>query len=109
MTLASGLFARPYVARDSGAADHFCFCSIRVVGAVHDAILPSRWAARLPSMDDARVVVMLCDRLGALPCVDSIAVEWLQGRCLKSIVRGQLPAYAGKAIGRCCHSMCRVA
>src|SRR5271154_5917738 len=92
MALASGLFARPYVARDSGAPGHFCVCSARVVGAVDDAILLSRWAARLPSLDDARVVVRLCDRLGALPCIDSIAVEWLQGRCRKSIVRGQLPS-----------------
>jgi len=100
MALASGLFARPYVARDSGASGHFCVCSTRVVGVVDDSFLLSRWAARLPSMDDAWVVFRLCACLGALPCIDSIGVEWLQGRCLKSIVRGQLPAYAGKAIGR---------
>src|SRR5580704_9322586 len=77
MALASGLFARSHVARDSGAPGHFCVCSTRVVGAVDDAILLSRWAARLPSLDDARVVVRLRDRLGALPCIDSIAVEKL--------------------------------
>jgi hypothetical protein len=92
MALASGLFARPFVARDSGAPGRFYVRSTHVVGVVDDAPLLSRWAARLPSMDDARVVVRLCDRFGALPCIDSNAVEWVQGRCRESIVRGQLPA-----------------
>src|SRR5271169_3842172 len=91
MALASGLFARPYVARDSGAPGHFCVCSTRVVGAVDDAILLSRWAARLPSLDDTCVVVRLCACLGALPCIDSIAVESILGessmRCSFSCIR----------------------
>jgi hypothetical protein len=42
---------------------------------VDDVILLSRWAARLPSLDDAHVVIGLCRRFGALPCVDSGAHE----------------------------------
>jgi hypothetical protein len=52
MAVASDLFARSHVARDSGALGHFCVCSTRVVGAADDAILLPRWAARLPSLDD---------------------------------------------------------
>jgi len=74
MVLAGGLLARSHGARDSGAPGHFCVCSTRVVGAVDDAILLSRWATRLPSLDDARVVVKLCDRLVAVLRVDQTAL-----------------------------------
>jgi len=77
MALASGLFAASYVARDSGAPGDFYASSPRLVRAVDDAILLSRWAARIPRVDDACVVVGLCDRLGALPRIDSTAVKSL--------------------------------
>ena len=81
MALPSGLFARLNVARDSGAPGDFCVCGTRFVGAVDDAILLSRWAARLPSLDDARIVVRFRNRLGALPCTHSTAVEHLNTGC----------------------------
>ena len=91
MALAGGLFARSLGARDSGASGHFCAWGTGVVGTADDTFFLSSGAARIPCVDDARVVVRLCDRLGAIPCIHSIAVEWLQGRIRKSIVRGQLP------------------
>ena len=88
MALAGGLFARSHGARDSGASGHFCARSARFVRAIDDSIFLPRWATRIPCMDDARVVVKLCDRLGALPCIDSTAVEPLSTECRKSTRRG---------------------
>ena len=75
MALAGRLFARSHGARDSGASGHFCARSARFVRAIDDSIFLPRWATRIPCVDDARVVHRLCDRLGALPCIDSTAVE----------------------------------
>jgi hypothetical protein len=77
MAAAGGVFACSYGARDSGASGYFYASSTRLVGAVDDSIFLSRWTARIPCMDDARIVARVCDRLGALPCIDSTAVEHL--------------------------------
>ncbi len=77
MALAGGLFARSHGARDSGASGHFCALRARPVGTVDDSIFLLRWATRIPRVDDARIVVGLCDRVGALPRIDSNAVEHL--------------------------------
>jgi hypothetical protein len=75
MALAGGLFARSHVARDSGASGHFCASRARLVRTVDDSAFLPRGATRIPCVDDARVVVRLCDRLGALLCTNSTAVE----------------------------------
>ena len=77
MALASGVLARSHGAGDFGASGHFCARCARFVRAIDDSIFPPRWATTIPCVDDARVVVRLRDRLGALPCIDSIAVEKL--------------------------------
>ena len=81
MALAGGLLARSHVARDFGASGHFCARRARLVRTVDDSIFLSRGATGIPCVDDARLVVRLCDRLGALPCVDSTAVEHLNTGC----------------------------
>ena len=92
MALASGVYAGPYVACDSGAPSYIYASSPRLVRAVDDAILLSRWAARIPRVDDARVVVGLCDCLGALPCIDSTALESLNtGRGIDAPFGFRLP------------------
>ena len=92
MALASRLFARPHAARDSGAPGYIYASSPRLVRAVDDAILLSRWAARIPRVDDACVVVGLCDCLGALPRIDSTAVESLNtGRRIDAPFGFRLP------------------
>src|SRR5580698_9906506 len=92
MALASGLFSGPHVARDSGAPGDICVRSPCIVGSVDDAILLSRWAARIPRADDARIVVGLCDCLGALPRIDSTAVESLNtGRRIDAPFGFRLP------------------
>lgn len=77
MALAGGLLAGPHVARDSGASGYFCARSTRLVRAIDDSVFLSCGAARISRGDDACAVVRLRDRLGALPCVDSTAVECL--------------------------------
>jgi hypothetical protein len=52
MAMASGLFAGPHVARDSGAPGYFCVCSSRLVRIVDDAILLSGRVSRIPRVDD---------------------------------------------------------
>jgi hypothetical protein len=61
MALASGLFARPYVARDSGALGHFCFCSTRVVGAVDDAIRSGTQSRRVAMSKLFHVAASSCE------------------------------------------------
>lgn len=70
MALAGGLPARSHGARDSGASGHFCARNARFVRAIDDPIFLFRWATRIPCVDDARIVVRLCDRLGAVPHTD---------------------------------------
>ena len=77
MALAGGVFPRPHVARDSGASGHFCVRRARFVRPIDDSIFLPRGAARIPCVDDARIVVRLCHRLGTLPCIDSTAVGHL--------------------------------
>jgi hypothetical protein len=77
MALAGGVFARSYVARDSGAAGYVYASSTRLIGAVDDALFLSCGTARIPGMDDAGIVVRFWHRLGVLLCVDSTAVEHL--------------------------------
>src|SRR5271154_2222145 len=81
MALAGGLLARSHGAGDSGASGNFCARSARFVGAIDDSIFLPRWGTRIPGVDNARVVVGLCDRLGALPCIDSTTVEYLNPGC----------------------------
>jgi hypothetical protein len=52
MALAGGVFARSYVARDSGAAGYVYASSTRLIGAVDDALFLSCGTARIPGMDD---------------------------------------------------------
>jgi len=75
MQLAGGLLAGSHVARHSGAGSHVRSGRARIVRRLDDPILQARWIARIPGVDDARVVARLCDRLGALSCIDSSAVE----------------------------------
>ena len=70
MALAGGLLARSDGARDSGASGHICARGARFVRVIDDSIFLPRWAARIPCVDDARIVVRFCDRLGALPRID---------------------------------------
>ena len=77
MALAGGVPPDSHDARDSGTSGDFCVCSARFVGDVDDSLFLSRGAARFPRVDDARLVVRLCNRLGALPCADSTAIEHL--------------------------------
>jgi hypothetical protein len=70
MALACGLLSRSHDARDSGACGHLCARGARFARAIDDTIFLSRWATRIPRLDDARSVVRLCDRLGALPRID---------------------------------------
>ena len=77
MALAGGVLSGSYVARDSGAPGYFCVRSARLVGAADDALLLFCGTARIPCMDDARIVLRFWHRLGALLCVDSTAVEHL--------------------------------
>jgi len=77
MDLAGGVFARSHDARDSGALDQFCPRSARSVRAIDDSFFLSSGATRFPRVDDGRIVVRLCNRLGALPCADSTAIEHL--------------------------------
>jgi hypothetical protein len=74
MALAGGLLARSHGARDTGASGHFCARRAGFARAVDDSIFLPRWTTRIPGLDDARAVVGLCDRLGALPRVDSTAL-----------------------------------
>jgi hypothetical protein len=74
MDLAGGLLARSHDASDSGASGNFCARNARFVGTIDDFVFLSRWATRIPSVDDARVVVGLCDRLVAVPRIDSAAI-----------------------------------
>jgi hypothetical protein len=94
MALAGGLFAGPYVAGDSGASGYFYAGGARLVGAVDDTIFLSRWAARIPCMDDAGIVVRIWHRLGALPCVDSTAVEHLTPDAIATPVGTKAPKKA---------------
>jgi hypothetical protein len=75
MALAGGLFTRSHVARNSGAFGHFCVLGARFVGAIDDSIFLFRGAPRIPCMDDARVIVRFCNRLGSLLRIDSTAVD----------------------------------
>ena len=77
MALAGGVPADSHDARDSGTSGDFCVRSARFVRAVDDSLFLSRGAARFPRVDDARLVVRLCNRLGALPCADSTAIGQL--------------------------------
>jgi len=75
MDLAGGLLAGSHVVRDSGACGQFRSGRARIIRRLDDPILQARWTARIPRVDDARVVARLCDRLGTLSCIDSSAVE----------------------------------
>jgi hypothetical protein len=66
MAVARGLSARSHGSRDSGAPRHFCARSARFARAIGHSIFLPRWATTVPCVDDARVVIRLCDGLGAL-------------------------------------------
>ena len=70
MALASSVSAHAHGARDTGASCHFCARDARFVGAIDDSSFLPRWAARISGVDDARLVVRLCDRLGAVLRID---------------------------------------
>ena len=91
MAMAGGLFARSHGARDSGASDYVCARRARLAGTAYDSIFLSRGAARLPRVDDARVVVGFRPCFGALLCIDSTAVEPLTTGC-RSGYRVWIPA-----------------
>jgi hypothetical protein len=77
MDLAGGLLTGPHAARDSRTPGDIRICSTGIVGPVDDGLLLSRGTTRIPRVDDARVVLGFRDRPGALPRLDSIAVETL--------------------------------
>ena len=77
MALAGGMLTRAHVARDYGAYSNLRAGGACVIRGADDRILPPGGAARISCVDDARVVVRLRDRPGALPLADSDAVEYL--------------------------------
>ena len=77
MAVAGGLLAGAHVARDSGARGDFRAGGARIIRGADDPILPPCWATGISCVDDARVIDRICNRPGALPCIDSSAVEFL--------------------------------
>src|SRR5580704_3151676 len=84
MALASGLIARSDVASDSGASVTFVLAARMSVRLLTTLFFLPRWSARLPSLDDARVVVGLCDRPGVLPYIDSNSDSCVRKRIFPS-------------------------
>lgn len=74
MALAGGLLARSHGARDFGASGHFCAGDARFARVTDDSIFLPCWTTRIPRVDDARVVVRVCDRFGSLPRIDWTAL-----------------------------------
>ena len=72
------MFAGSHGVCDSGASGHFCVSRARPVRTVDDSIFLPRWAAGIPSVDDARGDAMFCDRSSAVPCTDSHVIELLK-------------------------------
>jgi hypothetical protein len=86
MAMAIGLLAGSAVARGSGAFDQFCVGGACVVGTVDDSILLFRGIARVPGVDDARLVNRICARPRALPRTHSTVIRlWTMNRMLPGI------------------------